>query len=179
MAEATDRPNLRFRFSSNRAGAEAPRALKRCDLHDLGEGMHARVSPAFLAPIGKPPRGPFPGRATIGRRPATTLHRHSRQDCAQDTLSNVPIISVPLHFLGRDDALATSTRRSRKEMVGCYHGTTRSAWRPARPLLAAAYAERHHGDYRADMVDQGAERPSMPAPISSLSAFARLGRRRR
>jgi MoxR-like ATPase len=63
-------------------------------------------------------------------------------------LSNVPI-RVPLHFLGRDDALAAiETALARHEgrvAITALHGLRGVG----KTTLAAAYAERHRGDYRA------------------------------
>ena len=62
--------------------------------------------------------------------------------------SNIPI-RVPMHFLGRDDALAaieTALKRYEGRVaITALHGLRGVG----KTTLAAAYAERHRGDYRA------------------------------
>ncbi len=63
-------------------------------------------------------------------------------------LSNIPI-RVPEHFLGRDDALAkietSLARREGRVAITAVHGLRGVG----KTTLAAAYAEKHLGDYRA------------------------------
>ena len=63
-------------------------------------------------------------------------------------VSNIPI-RVPEHFLGRDDALAAIdtalARYSGRVAITALHGLRGVG----KTTLAAAYAERHRGDYRA------------------------------
>jgi tetratricopeptide (TPR) repeat protein len=63
-------------------------------------------------------------------------------------LSNIPI-SVPLHFLGRDDDLAAIDAALKgnngRAAITALHGLRGVG----KTILAAAYAERHGGDYRA------------------------------
>ena len=63
-------------------------------------------------------------------------------------VSNIPI-RVPLHFLGRDDALktiATSLARTEGRVaITAVHGLRGVG----KTTLAAAYAEKHRGDYWA------------------------------
>jgi tetratricopeptide (TPR) repeat protein len=64
------------------------------------------------------------------------------------TLSNIPI-SVPLHFIGRDDALAAIeialNRYEGRVAITVLHGLRGVG----KTTLAAAFAERHRGDYAA------------------------------
>jgi len=174
-AGATDRPN--FALPVFLEPCKAPKLLaplKRCDLHDLAEeDARARLA-AFLAPIGKPPRGPFPGRATSAAGPATTPPPPFPGKTAHKiTLSNVPIISVPLHFLGRDDALANIdaalAQGDGRVAITALHGLRGVG----KTVLAAAYAERHHGDYRATWWIRAQSGPSMRADLVALGI--RLG----
>src|SRR5205823_10383932 len=63
-------------------------------------------------------------------------------------VSNIPI-RVPEHFLGRDDALsdvaAALARYEGRVAITALHGLRGVG----KTVLAAAYAERHRGDYRA------------------------------
>src|SRR5436853_309969 len=62
--------------------------------------------------------------------------------------SNIPI-RVPTHFMGRDDALAAIeaalARYEGRVAITALHGLRGVG----KTTLAAAYAERHRGDYRA------------------------------
>ena len=149
-AAATNRPNLALPVFVEPCKAPTLFApLKRCDLYDLAEeDARARLA-AFLAPAGRPPRGPFPGekKSSAGPDiappppfPGRTAHKIA--------LSNIPI-SVPLHFLGRDDALAdidaALAHGEGRVAITALHGLRGIG----KTVLAAAYAERHRGDYRA------------------------------
>jgi hypothetical protein len=119
--------------------------IKRCDLHGLNEeDARARLR-AFLAPAAKPPPGPFPGPGKGSLRLPSGNPRAFPGKTAQ---SNIPI-RVPLHFMGRDDALAaieTALKRYEGRLaITALHGLRGVG----KTTLAGAYAERHRGDYRA------------------------------
>ena len=87
-------------------------------------------------------------------------------------MSNVPI-GVPLHFMGRDDALAAiATALQRYEgrvAVTALHGMRGVG----KTTLAAAYAERHRGDYRATWWIKAQTEPTLRADLVGLGI--RLG----
>lgn len=87
-------------------------------------------------------------------------------------VSNIPI-RVPEHFLGRDDALAAI-----EEGLGRYEGrvaiTALHGLRGVgKTTLAAAYAERHRGDYRSTWWIRAHSEPGMRADLVGLGV--RLG----
>ena len=93
-------------------------------------------------------------------------------------VSNIPI-RVPTHFLGRDDALAAI-----ETAIGRYDGhvaiTALHGLRGVgKTTLAAAYAERHRGDYRATWWIRAQTEPGMRADLVGARRAARLGRGRR
>jgi TIR domain len=78
--------------------------LKRCDLHGITEDEARARLKAFLEPAKKPTKGPFPGSTKSRAAPTATMPPSSFPG-ARAALSNI-LVRVPLHFLGRDDALA-------------------------------------------------------------------------
>jgi hypothetical protein len=80
-------------------------------------------------------------------------------------LSNIPI-TVPLHFLGRDDALAAidAALKGVKGRVAALHGLRGVG----KSTLAAAYAERHRGDYRATWWIRAQAESTMRADLDAL-----------
>jgi tetratricopeptide (TPR) repeat protein len=146
MGRVTRRPN--FALPVFVEPCEAPilfAPLKRCDLHGLTEDEARAKLKAFLEPASKPPPGPFPGGAKSPVAPAASAPSFPGGRLA---LSNVPI-RVPEHFLGRGDALAaieTSLARAEGRVaITAVHGLRGVG----KTTLAAAYAEKHRGDYRA------------------------------
>ena len=87
-------------------------------------------------------------------------------------VSNIPI-RVPTHFLGRDDALAaieTALKRYEGRVaITALHGLRGVG----KTTLAAAYAERHRGDYRATWWIRAQTEPTMRADLVALGV--RLG----
>ena len=85
---------------------------------------------------------------------------------------NIPI-RVPLHFMGRDDALAAIetalTRHHGRVAITALHGLRGVG----KTTLAAAYAERHSGDYRATWWIRAQTEPTMRADLVALGV--RLG----
>jgi hypothetical protein len=114
----------------------APRLLKplkRCDLYDLDEeGARAELR-SFLAPAAKPSQAHFPGKPKAsssalfpGKVPRSDLRRKT-------ALSNIPI-RVPLHFMGRDDALTAIEEvlkgRKGRVAIAALHGLRGVGKRP-------------------------------------------------
>ncbi len=131
--------------------------IKRCDLHGLCEEEAEAQLVEYLKPAVRPPGPvPFPGArkaASSGAfSPQTPIvfpgKTATQGDPARPIISNIPI-TVPRHFLGRDDDLAAIDaalkRGDGRAAVTALHGL-RGVGKTA---LAAAYAERHQHDYRA------------------------------
>ena len=87
-------------------------------------------------------------------------------------VSNVPV-HVPAHFMGRDDALATIqaalARDAGRVAIAALHGLRGVG----KTTLAAAYAERHRGNYRATWWVRAQTEPTMRADLIALGV--RLG----
>jgi tetratricopeptide (TPR) repeat protein len=87
-------------------------------------------------------------------------------------LSNIPI-SVPRHFLGRDDALAEIDKELKRDegrvAITALHGLRGVG----KTTLAAAYAERHRVDYRATWWIRAQTESTMRADLVALGV--RLG----
>jgi tetratricopeptide (TPR) repeat protein len=118
--------------------------LKRCDLYGITEEEARARLTAFLTPAAKPAGPiPFPGGALAKKsdsfRPEAVAFPGARL-----ALSNIPV-RVPLHFLGRDDALAAIGEALKRHAVIAVHGLRGAG----KTTLAAAFAEKHRGDYRA------------------------------
>jgi tetratricopeptide (TPR) repeat protein len=102
--------------------------LRRCELFGIPEHAARLRFHDFMQKRAVPAAAAFPGRVF--------------------SVSNIPI-RVPEHFLGRDDSLAAI-----EKALGRYEGrvaiTALHGLRGVgKTTLAAAYAERHRGDYRA------------------------------
>jgi tetratricopeptide (TPR) repeat protein len=170
-AAATARPN--FALPVFIEPCEAPilfAPLKRCDLHGITEVDARERLKAFLEPARKPPRGLFPGGAKSPVAPAATAPPPPFP--GKISLSNVQI-RVPLHFLGRDDTLAeiemALARDKGRVAIMALHGLRGVG----KTTLAAVYAERHRGDYRATWWIRAQTEPSMRADLVALGV--RLG----
>ncbi len=102
--------------------------IRRCELYGVPEDAARIRFREFMAKREAPAAAPFPGKVFA--------------------VSNIPI-RVPEHFLGRDDALAaidTALARSNGRVaITALHGLRGVG----KTTLAAAYAERHRGNYRA------------------------------
>jgi AAA ATPase domain len=87
-------------------------------------------------------------------------------------VSNIPI-RVPMHFMGRDDTLAaigtTLARHEGRVAITALHGLRGVG----KTTLAAAFAERHRGDYRATWWIRAQTEPTMRADVVALGV--RLG----
>src|SRR5262249_46842779 len=169
-AAAVDRPG--FALPVFVAHCEAKTLLaqvKRCDHYGVREEEARARLKAFLEPARKPAQRPvFPGGMKYS--PGTTSTQPPQR--FPGTLSNVPI-SVPLHFMGRDDALAaieTALKRYEGRVaVTALHGLRGVG----KTTLAAAYAERRRGDYRATWWIRGQGEPPRGAVLVALGI--RLG----
>ena len=91
---------------------------------------------------------------------------------SRPAVSNIPI-RVPTHFMGRDEALAAieTALKHRQGLVAitALHGLRGIG----KTTLAATFAERHHGDYRATWWIRAQAEPSMRADLTALGV--RLG----
>jgi hypothetical protein len=172
-AAATDRPN--FALPVFIEACETPTLLahvKRCDLEGLGEDEARTRLREFMAPAGKP-SGPmrFPGSAKVAAG-ETVIRVATAYPGRRNAVSNVAI-TVPLHFLGRDDALAaigtTLARHEGPVAITALHGIRGVG----KTTLAAAFAERHRGDYRATWWIRAQSEPTLRADLVSLGI--RLG----
>jgi tetratricopeptide (TPR) repeat protein len=121
--------------------------IRRCELYGIpeeaarirfGEFMGKREAPAAIA---------FPGKVFA--------------------VSNIPI-RVPAHFLGRDDALAAIEAALRHDegrvAITALHGLRGVG----KTTLAAAYAVRHRGHYRATWWIRAQTEPGMRADLVAL-----------
>jgi hypothetical protein len=87
-------------------------------------------------------------------------------------VSNIPV-HVPAHFMGRDEPLAAIGaalgRYEGRVAITALHGLRGVG----KTTLAAAYAERHRGDYRATWWIRAQTEPTMRADLVALGV--RLG----
>jgi len=102
--------------------------LRRCELFGVPEEAARLRFREFMAKRDMPESVSFPGKVVA--------------------VSNIPI-RVPEHFMGREDALAEIAqglaRYQGRVAITALHGLRGVG----KTVLAAAYAERHRGDYRA------------------------------
>lgn len=126
--------------------------LRRCDLSDVPEDAARIRFRGFMAGRGAPEALAFPGKVVA--------------------VSNIPI-RVPTHFMGRDDALAAIetalNRYAGRAAITALHGLRGVG----KTVLAAAYAERHRGDYRATWWLRAQTEPGMRTDLVALGV--RLG----
>ncbi len=122
-ATVSKRPN--FAWPVFIEHCEAPTLLapfKRCDLYGLSEAdARARLA-AYVTPATKPEGPiPFPGRANSAEAPT----ERSVAVAFPGRVSNIPI-RVPMHFLGRNDAIAAIdaalTPRAGRMAIAALHG---------------------------------------------------------
>jgi tetratricopeptide (TPR) repeat protein len=145
--------------------------LSRRDLHGITEQEARARLKSFFGPPGVPPREPFPGNRQ-NAAPAQSLTGAAPPFPGTIARSNIPI-SVPRHFLGRDEALAAIdaalARADGRAAITALHGLRGVG----KTTLAAAYAERHRGDYRATWWIRAQTESSMRADLTALGV--RLG----
>jgi tetratricopeptide (TPR) repeat protein len=155
-AATSERPN--FAVPVFVESCKAPTLLapiKRCDLHGLSEDQARARLGDFLKPAGKP-TGPlsFPGAkraAASGAKPsarALVMFPGKTDSTSLGAISNIPI-TVPFHFLGRGEDLATIDAALQggngRAAITALHGLRGVG----KTTLAAAYAEQRCDDYRA------------------------------
>jgi tetratricopeptide (TPR) repeat protein len=121
--------------------------IRRCELYGVPEDAARVRLREFMAKRNVPATVSFPGRVFA--------------------VSNIPI-RVPQHFMGRDDALAaieTAIKRYEGRVaITALHGLRGVG----KTTLAAAYAERHRGDYRATWWVRAQTGPTMRADLVGL-----------
>jgi tetratricopeptide (TPR) repeat protein len=145
--------------------------LKQCELYGIDEEVaRARIT-AFLTPAAKPTqRGAFPGSPTAPRQQGS--NKPQPRFPGTLTISNIPI-SVPRHFVGRDDALA-AIATALADTKGPVTITTLHGLRGVgKTTLAAAYAERHRSDYRATWWIRAQTSDGMRADLVALGVRLR------
>ena len=102
--------------------------IRRCELFGVDEETARTRFRDFLKKREAPQTIAFPGQAFA--------------------VSNIPL-RVPAHFMGRDDALAAIETALKRETSGLAIAALHGLRGVGKTTLAAAYAERHRGDYRA------------------------------
>ena len=127
--------------------------LRRCELFGVPEdAARLRLRDFLVAPVKPETAAAFPGHVVA--------------------VSNVPV-HVPEHFLGREDALAAIRlalgRYEGRVAITALHGLRGVG----KTTLAAAYCERHRGDYRATWWVRAQTEPTMRADLVALGV--RLG----
>jgi tetratricopeptide (TPR) repeat protein len=147
--------------------------IKRCDLYDIDEDEARERIKAFLTPADKPStKTRFPGGKRSNpemSRPRPTPFPGMGRERSCIALSNIPIV-VPIHFLGRDrDFAAIDAVLSDGKARAALHGMRGVG----KTTLAAAYADRHRGDYRATWWIRAQTEPTMRADLVGLGV--RLG----
>ena len=126
--------------------------FRRCELFGMPEQAARLRFHEFMAKRETPEPASFPGKAVA--------------------VSNIAV-HVPEHFMGRDEALVEIEkglgRYEGRVAVTALHGLRGVG----KTVLAAAYAERHHADYRATWWIRSESEPAMRADLSGLGV--RLG----
>src|SRR5262245_26604712 len=121
--------------------------IRRCELFGVPEDAARIRLQEFMARRETPSTVAFPGKVVA--------------------VSNIPV-RVPTHFLGRDDALAAIDmafkRHEGRVAITALHGLRGVG----KTTLAAAYAERHRGDYRATWWIRAQTEPTVRADLVGL-----------
>ncbi len=121
--------------------------IRRCEIFGIPEDPARIRFREFMQKRDAPAAAAFPGKVFA--------------------VSNIPI-RVPEHFLGREDALAAIetafTRYEGRVAITALHGLRGVG----KTTLAAAYAERRRGDYRATWWIRAQTDPTMRADIVAL-----------
>jgi hypothetical protein len=160
---------------------EAPITLahiKRCNLCGLSEADARAQLAAYLTPARRPPEPvPFPNRkpsepARFPGKPQPEKSQAVRQEMVAQqgkalALSNIPI-TVPRHFLGRDDAIESIDRAlsagQGRAAITALHGLRGVG----KTTLAAAYAARRRANDRATWWIRAQTESTMRADLASL-----------
>jgi tetratricopeptide (TPR) repeat protein len=173
-AAASTRPN--FALPVLVESCELPILLahsKRCDLHGLNEEEARAALTKYLEPAQRP-MGPQPFPGSTPTAPSVTAISTAPVTFPGNAyaLSKIPF-AVPLHFVGRDDALAAiETALKGKQgrvAITALHGLRGVG----KTVLAAAYADRHSRDYRATWWIRAQSESTMRADLVALGI--RLG----
>jgi hypothetical protein len=167
---AIDRPNFALPVFVEDCKAPSLFAnIKRCDLHGLSENDARSRLEAFLTPAAMPAGSmKFPGaHKTKNTGIGITASGPANFPGRTYALSNIPI-TVPRHFLGRDNDLAAIDAALKKgdglAAVTALHGLRGVG----KTTLAAAYAERHRADYRATWWIKAETETTMRADLVGL-----------
>jgi tetratricopeptide (TPR) repeat protein len=174
-AAADKRPNFALPvFIEN---FEAPTMLahiRRCDLFGLSETEARAALAGYLAPAAMPstPVAFFGAPDPLAAAASGNAGAVQVQAGSYYAVSNIPI-TVPRHFLGRDEdmvAIDAALKNSNGRVaITALHGLRGVG----KTTLAAAYAERHSGDYRATWWIRAETESTMRADLAGLGA--RLG----
>jgi tetratricopeptide (TPR) repeat protein len=126
--------------------------IRHCELFGMPEDAARVRFREFMATPTSPDSVTFPGKVLA--------------------VSNIPV-RVPIHFMGREDALAAIEialqRDTGRVAITALHGLRGVG----KTTLAAGYAERHRGDYRATWWIRAQSEPTMRADLVALGV--RLG----
>jgi len=121
--------------------------MRRCELFGMPEDAARLRFREFMSKRSVPADLAFPGKAFA--------------------VSNIPI-RVPTHFMGRHDTLeatwAALKRNEGRVAIAALHGLRGVG----KTTLAAAYAERHQGDYRATWWIRAETEPGIRADLVAL-----------
>ncbi|UYO45245.1 tetratricopeptide repeat protein [Rhodopseudomonas palustris] len=172
----TDRPNFVWPIFIEKCDPPTLFApLKRCDLHGLAENEALDRLAAFARPAEKPSAPvPFPGTKTapagvpLPSAPVAFPGGAGAGPSGSKAISNIPI-TVPLHFLGRDEDLkaidAALSSNNGRVAITALHGLRGVG----KTVLAAAYAERHRNAYRATWWIRAETESTMRADLVGLA----------
>ncbi|MCD0417214.1 tetratricopeptide repeat protein [Rubrivivax sp. JA1024] len=172
----TDRPNFVWPIFIEKCDPPTLFApLKRCDLHGLAENEALDRLAAFARPAEKPSAPvPFPGTKTapagvpLPSAPVAFPGGAGTGPSGSKAISNIPI-TVPLHFLGRDEDLkaidAALSSNNGRVAITALHGLRGVG----KTVLAAAYAERHRNAYRATWWIRAETESTMRADLVGLA----------
>jgi Tfp pilus assembly protein PilF len=126
--------------------------IRRCELFGVDEEAARVRFREFLQKRDAPEKIAFPGQAFA--------------------VSNIPL-QVPVHFVGRDDALAAIDAALRRETGGLAVAALYGLRGVGKTTLAAAYAERHRSDYRATWWIRAQTADGMRADLAALGVRLR------
>src|SRR4029077_11178047 len=174
-AAVDKRPNFALPVFIEECEAETLSAIiKRCDLYGLSEQEARARLKEYLTPAA-PPSEQVPFWNAQVAAPPTPPERTDQihvQSGSYYAVSNIPI-TVPLHFVGRDEVLAdirsALAKGDGRVAITALHGLRGVG----KTTLAAAYADKHRSDYRAKWWIRAQEPAGLRADLVSLGV--RLG----